>query len=284
MKQRAWSQKSIGQRAQGKGVKGFTLTEMLVAIAILAVMFTFLFVPMTQAFDNARRGRIMASLQNAADYALEWMVRELTQAVDILPQERVDANGRPLDLLDGEQGDDDSLSRLDFIARFPSEERVTAPLFQWRYQVITYYVRVADPSRPFQYMDAQQPANRRQIFRAQWEPNGTIAPEPTQQDAQGRWIVQGAWLMPDLSQLPQGQLISHNALTPADMDVADLRLMVERRTANDPRLRKPVAVVIELTLRQPTPGARIKEGNLNQTDAPSLFIRRRIRVVLPNVR
>ncbi len=212
------------------------------------------------------------------------MVRELTQAVDILPQERVDANGRPLDLLDGEQGDDDSLSRLDFIARFPSEERVTAPLFQWRYQVITYYVRVADPSCPFQYMDAQQPANRRQIFRAQWEPNGTIAPEPTQQDAQGRWIVQGAWLMPDLSQLPQGQLISHNALTPADMDVADLRLMVERRTANDPRLRKPVAVVIELTLRQPTPGARIKEGNLNQTDAPSLFIRRRIRVVLPNVR
>jgi prepilin-type N-terminal cleavage/methylation domain-containing protein len=39
----------------------FTLTELLVAIAILSIMFTLLFIPMTQAFDNARRGRIMAN-------------------------------------------------------------------------------------------------------------------------------------------------------------------------------------------------------------------------------
>jgi prepilin-type N-terminal cleavage/methylation domain-containing protein len=69
----------------------FTLTELLVAIAILSIMFTLLFIPMTQAFDNARRGRIMAELQNAADYALEIMVRELMQATEVLPQERLHA-------------------------------------------------------------------------------------------------------------------------------------------------------------------------------------------------
>jgi prepilin-type N-terminal cleavage/methylation domain-containing protein len=96
----------------------FTLTELLVAIAILSILFTLLFVPMTTAFDNARRGRIMSELQNAADYALEIMVRELTQATEVLPQERVDANspdpsGRnpslPLNLLDDlDSGDDDT--------------------------------------------------------------------------------------------------------------------------------------------------------------------------------
>ncbi len=266
-------------------VHAFTLTELLVAIAILSIMFTLLFIPMTQAFDNARRGRIMANLQNAADFALEWMVRELTQAVDVLPQERVSANGQPLNLLDEDDSpnDDDTFSRLDFIARFPDEEQVTAPPTRWSYQVITYYLRRADPTRPYQYMDALQPANRRQIFRAQWTPNPNNDPEPTQQDQQGRWIVQGAWLLPNLEQLGN-QLVSHNALTPADMDVSDLRFTVERRPAQDPRLRKPVAVVIELTIRQPTPGARIKGGNPNETDVPSLFIRRRVRVVLPNVR
>ncbi len=276
------------QRKWGSRVRqnAFTLTEMLVAIAILAIMFTLLFVPMTQAFDNARRGRILGNLQNAADYALEWMVRELTQAVDILPQERVDANGQPLNLLDDDDtpGDDDTLSRIDFVAHFPAEERVTAPPSSWSYQVITYYLRRADPSRPFQYMQTGTPPNRRQLFRAQWIPDPNTDPEPTQRDAQGRWVVQGAWLMPDFSQLPANRLISHNALTPADIDVADVRFIVERRPTPDPRLRKPVAVVIELTLRQPTPGARIKGGDPNVTDAPSLFLRRRVRVVLPNVR
>lgn len=262
-----------------------TLTELLVAIAILSIMFTLLFIPMTQAFDNARRGRIMANLQNAADFALEWMVRELTQAVDVLPQERISANGQPLNLLDDDDSlnDDDTFSRLDFIARFPDEDQVTAPPRSWSYQVITYYLRRSDPSRPYQYVDAAQPANRRQIFRAQWIPDPSSDPEPTQQDQRGRWIVQGAWLLPNLEQLVN-RLISHNALTPADMDVSDLRFTVERRPSQDPRLRKPVAVVIELTIRQPTPGARIKDANSNETDVPSLFIRRRVRVVLPNVR
>jgi hypothetical protein len=108
---------------------------------------------MTQAFDNARRGRIMANLQNAADFALEWIVRELTQAVDIMPQERVSANGQPLNLLDDDDSpnDDDTLSRLDFVARFPDEGKVTVPPSGWGYQVITYYLRRADPSRPYQH-------------------------------------------------------------------------------------------------------------------------------------
>ncbi|MFA0756797.1 MAG: hypothetical protein YPKNTGVA_002326 [Candidatus Fervidibacter sp.] len=277
----------------------FTLTELLVAIAILSIMFTLLFIPMTQAFDNARRGRIMSELQNAADYALEIMVRELTQATEVLPQERVDANSPdpsnplPLNLLDDlDSGDDDTLSRIDFVVRAVKDDRLTPQNYQQAYTVITYYLRRADPSRRFQYLDVGNfPANRRQIFRAHWQPqgtSGTVAPEPTARDAQGRWRVTDAWIMPDLSQLQpfnpqQGGLISHTALTPPDIDVADLRFTVERRPESDERDRKPIAVVIEMTLRKPTPGAKAKGNNPNETDVPSIFVRRRVRVVLPNV-
>jgi type II secretory pathway pseudopilin PulG len=277
---------------------------LLVAIAILSILFTLLFVPMTTAFDNARRGRIMSELQNAADYALEIMVRELTQATEVLPQERVeqvdDNRVNPLNLLDDlDSGDDDTLSRIDFVVRAVKDDRLTPQNYQQAYTVITYYLRRADPSRPFQYLDVGNfPANRRQIFRAHWQPQGTsdtVAPEPTERDEQGRWKVTGAWIMPDLSQLqpfdPQrGGLISHTALTPPDIDVADLRFTVERRPESDERDQKPVAVVIEMTLRKPTPGAKAKgnnpnetEINPNETDVPSIFVRRRVRVVLPNV-
>jgi prepilin-type N-terminal cleavage/methylation domain-containing protein len=281
----------------------FTLTELLVAIAILSILFTLLFVPMTTAFDNARRGRIMAELQNAADYALEIMVRELMQATEVLPQERVDANsGNPLNLLDDlDSGDDDTLSRIDFVVRAVKDDRLTPQNYQQAYTVITYYLRRADPSRHFRYLDVgDSPANRRQIFRAHWQPQGTdpknpVAPEPTDRDEQGRWKVTGAWIMPDLSQLQpfnpqQGGLLSHIALTPPDIDVADLRFTVERRPESDERDQKPVAVVIEMTLRKPTPGAKARrnnpnetEINPNETDVPSIFVRRRVRVVLPNV-
>jgi hypothetical protein len=79
-------------------------------------------------------------------------------------------------------------------------------------------------------------------------------------------------------------------LTPPDIDVADLRFTVERRPESDERDQKPVAVVIEMTLRKPTPGAKARrnnpnetEINPNETDVPSIFVRRRVRVVLPNV-
>lgn len=276
-------------------LNAFTLTELLVAIAILSIMFTLLFIPMTQAFDNARRGRIMAELQNASDYALEIMVRELVQAIEVMPQERVNQqNNQPLDLLDDATGDDDTLSRIDFVVRSVQGDTLSPLNWQQAYTVITYYVRRADPSRPLQYLDlAGQSPNRRQIFRAHWLQGSNIAPEPTMMQ-QGKWLVRGAWIMADLSQLPtanppQGGLISHNALTPPDIDVADLRFTIERRPEIDPREQKPNSVVIEMTLRKPTPGARAKRdpqtGNLlDETDVPSLFIRRRIRVVLQNVR
>ena len=280
---------SMGGRGFCRAKLAFTLTELLVAIAILSIMFTLLFIPMTQAFDNARRGRIMADLQNAADYALEIMVRELMQATEILPQERVDDSGNPLDLLDDAGGDDDTLSRIDFVVRAVQGDRLTPPNWPQTYTIITYYLRRSDPSRPFQYLEVGNArANRRQIFRAHWQPDPNLAPEPTQppqQDPQGRWIwiVTGAWLLADLSQLPPNRLISHNALTPADIDVADLRFTVERRPENDLRAQKPIAVVVEMTLRKPTPGARVKGNNPNETDVPSLFVRRRVRVVLQNV-
>ncbi|MFN3422206.1 MAG: type II secretion system protein J, partial [Armatimonadota bacterium] len=228
---------SMSNRALARS-SAFTLTELLVAIGILSIMFTLLFIPMTQAFDNARRGRIMAELQNAADYALEIMVRELIQAFDVMPQERVnEQTGQPLDLLDDASGDDDTPSRIDFVVRSVKGDTLSPGDWRYAYTVITYYIRRTDPSRPFQYMDGvnNQPANRRQIFRAHWRVDTNIAPEPQQRDALGRWRVSGAWIMPDLSGLPEdnppqnGGLISFNAITPPDIDVSDLRFTVERR-------------------------------------------------------
>jgi prepilin-type N-terminal cleavage/methylation domain-containing protein len=327
----------------------FTLTELLVAIAILSIMFTLLFIPMTQAFDNARRGRIMSELQNAADYALEIMVRELTQATEVLPQRRVHAEdhtytypsgrsilhrqGEPLNLLDdldrfqvsGNQlvgdpsnpnasSDDDTTARIDFVVRAVQGDRLTPQNWQ-HYTVLTYYLRRSDPSRPFQYLEVgNAPANRRQIFRAHWQPDPNPSTEPQPELDQnnrptGRWLVRDGWALEDFSifQLPDPRnpnpanylqpspspntrLISHTALTPPDIDVADLRFTVERRPESDERDRKPVAVVIEMTLRKPTPGAKARrnnpnetEINPNETDVPSIFVRRRVRVVLPNV-
>jgi prepilin-type N-terminal cleavage/methylation domain-containing protein len=326
----------------------FTLTELLVAIAILSIMFTLLFIPMTQAFDNARRGRIMSELQNAADYALEIMVRELTQATEVLPQGRVHAEdhtytypsgrrilhrqGEPLNLLDdldrfqwlgnrleddddpnipsdpNASSDDDTLARIDFVVRAVKDDRLTPQNYQRAYTVITYYLRRADPSRRFQYLDVGNfPANRRQIFRAHWQPDPNPSTEPQPELDQndrptGRWLVRDGWALEDFSifQLPDPRnpnpanylqpspspntrLISHTALTPPDIDVADLRFTVERRPESDERDQKPIAVVIEMTLRKPTPGAKAKGNNPNETDVPSLFVRRRVRVVLPNV-
>jgi prepilin-type N-terminal cleavage/methylation domain-containing protein len=316
----------------------FTLTELLVAIAILSIMFTLLFIPMTQAFDNARRGRIMAELQNAADYALEIMVRELMQATEVLPQERLHAEdhtytypsgrsilhrrGEPLNLLDDldrfqwlgnrledddpnilkdpdASFDDDTLARIDFVVRAVKDDRLTP---QSQQQVITYYLRRNDPSRPLQYLDVGNfPANRRQIFRAHWQPDPNMEPQPELDQSghpTGRWLVRDGWALEDFSilQLPLNQrqnyltpspiatFISHTALTPPDIDVADLRFTVERRPESDERDRKPVAVVIEMTLRKPTPGAKARRNNPNETDVPSLFVRRRVKVVLQNVR
>jgi prepilin-type N-terminal cleavage/methylation domain-containing protein len=293
----------------------FTLTELLVAIAILSIMFTLLFIPMTQAFDNARRGRIMSELQNAADYALEIMVRELMQATEVLPQERLHAEdhtytypsgwrivhqqGEPLNQIDDlDSGDDDTLSRIDFIVRAVKDDRLTP---QSQQQVITYYLRRNDPSRPLQYLDVGNfPANRRQIFRAHWQPDPNMEPQPELDQSgrpTGRWLVRDGWALEDFSilQLPLNQrqnyltpspiatFISHTALTPPDIDVADLRFTVERRPESDERDQKPVAVVIEMTLRKPTPGAKARRNNPNETDVPSIFVRRRVRVVLPNV-
>jgi hypothetical protein len=312
-------------------------------------MFTLLFIPMTQAFDNARRGRIMSELQNAADYALEIMVRELTQATEVLPQRRVHAEdhtytypsgrsilhrqGEPLNLLDdldrfrwrgnrlededddpnilrdpNASSDDDTLARIDFVVRAVKDDRLTPQNYQQAYTVITYYLRRADPSRRFQYLDVGNfPANRRQIFRAHWQPDPNPSTEPQPELDQndrptGRWLVRDGWALEDFSifQLPDPRnpnpanylqpspspntrLISHTALTPPDIDVADLRFTVERRPESDERDQKPVAVVIEMTLRKPTPGAKAKGNNPNETDVPSLFVRRRVKVVLPNV-
>jgi hypothetical protein len=270
---------------------------------------------MTTAFDNARRGRIMSELQNAADYALEIMVRELMQATEVLPQERLHAEdhtytypsgwrivhqqGEPLNQIDDlDSGDDDTLSRIDFIVRAVKDDRLTP---QSQQQVITYYLRRNDPSRPLQYLDVGNfPANRRQIFRAHWQPDPNMEPQPELDQSgrpTGRWLVRDGWALEDFSilQLPLNQrqnyltpspiatFISHTALTPPDIDVADLRFTVERRPESDERDQKPVAVVIEMTLRKPTPGAKAKGNNPNETDVPSIFVRRRVRVVLPNV-
>lgn len=295
---------------QGSKKRGITLTELLVTIAILAVLFTLLFIPMSQAIDQARRGRIIADLHKAADYALEIMTRELRQSVEILPQRRIHKEshtyeygtltvtheaGTPLNALDEDLlPDDDHLARIDFVVRVVREDRIflpPVPVQAGAYIVTTYYVRRSKPHRSFRYLAGREKENRRQIFRAQWQPvPGT---EPTDADFDpntGYWRVSDGWILEDfdldkdrdgqigedpidfrdndgdrridedplkVTPPPSIQIFSHNALTPPDVDVEDLQFIVER----DLETGRPRSVVIVLKLRKPTPGAKTRDDD-----------------------
>jgi prepilin-type N-terminal cleavage/methylation domain-containing protein len=64
---------------------GFTLTELLVALAIMVILFALLFAPMMAGLDWVSTGRANVGLQDACRYAMEQVRRELGEAVYVFP-------------------------------------------------------------------------------------------------------------------------------------------------------------------------------------------------------
>jgi prepilin-type N-terminal cleavage/methylation domain-containing protein len=67
------------------GRRGFTLVEVLVALAIMVVLFSLLFAPMMAGLDWVSTGKANVNLQNAARFAMEQIRRELGDAVFVAP-------------------------------------------------------------------------------------------------------------------------------------------------------------------------------------------------------
>lgn len=81
---------------------GFTLTEILVALAIMVILFALLFAPMMAGLDWVTTGRANVNLQDACRLAMEQMRREIGEAVYVHPTPGVDFSGA-----DGTWGTDD---------------------------------------------------------------------------------------------------------------------------------------------------------------------------------
>ncbi len=81
---------------------GFTLTEILVALAIMVILFALLFAPMMVGLDWVTTGRANVNLQDACRLAMEQMRREISEAVYVHPTPGVDFSGA-----DGTWGTDD---------------------------------------------------------------------------------------------------------------------------------------------------------------------------------
>src|SRR5687768_16888890 len=78
----------IGKR---KSAAGFTLTELLVVVAITIIMMGLLLGPLSQTFNLTSRGRTMIAAQDNARAALAQITRDLQDAMFIY-------DGLPLNL------------------------------------------------------------------------------------------------------------------------------------------------------------------------------------------
>lgn len=65
--------------------RGFTLVEMMVAVALFAVLMIVVFVPLTQAARFLSVGRTRAGLQQSADQTMSQLQRDLQRAIYVYP-------------------------------------------------------------------------------------------------------------------------------------------------------------------------------------------------------
>ncbi len=67
------------------GRRGFTLVEILVVLVILVLLFGLLFMPMMTGLELARLGRVQTHMQDSVREAMEWVRRDLSDAVYVYP-------------------------------------------------------------------------------------------------------------------------------------------------------------------------------------------------------
>ncbi|MCC6442314.1 MAG: type II secretion system protein [Armatimonadetes bacterium] len=77
----SWAEKVICMKNRLRYERGFTLVEMLVVIAITAILFGLIFGPLVQSFNLTRQANTQVEAQDAARIALDQVTRELGDAM-----------------------------------------------------------------------------------------------------------------------------------------------------------------------------------------------------------
>ena len=228
-----------------------TIIEVLVALALLAIIFALVFLPFTKSLELMRRARAMGALESAMALAMRQMEQELNNARIIYRQ-------REIDLLDGESGDDDRYGRLDFVV---VDSQAPTPLTPSS-RVITYYGRTRFPDKPFSLKPAT--LNPRVLYRAEyWADQFTAQRNPT------------TWYSSNLEPWIDQHGGTHNAITPLDgTDLAELHFHIDTTT-------QPMSIVIDMTLQRYDPVKKFERDPATGKTRPAMLrLRRKKRVWL----
>ena len=160
--------------------RGFTLLEVLVTLALMAIMLAIVFVPLNSAFNIFQIGNSRNDLQLATRQTLSQLDSDLRKAVYVFPNstlpgvtDKAPFNGAPY--FKGAACDDtnrvSNVGRIDMLLPLHDDEifpvpspapngSVVSPL-RPAYYLVTYYVRLAEPTKAYDAL-----SNPLYLFRA----------------------------------------------------------------------------------------------------------------------
>lgn len=258
---------NFAQKFENRSDKsGMTLIEILVALALLSVIFGLIILPFTKSFDLVRRARVSSSLESAMMIALRQIERDISEARIIFLMKS------PYDLQDGENGDDDSTGRIDII---PNNQdlfvKLGTPLIPQE-RIIAYYGKFRDPTKQLS-MDPKM-LNLRVLYRGEIELDRDKDGKYDDPDGDGKY---GEDLNDRLdndsdSKVDEDQPILENAITPFDgTDLAGLRFHYDNATRS---------IIADIKLQKIDPSVRAVRMPDGKIQPALLIIRRQIRIPL----
>ena len=168
---------------------GFTLIEVMVALAILSLLLVILFVPLNLGVSMTQIGTANADTQQAAQTTMNRIVKELQRASFVFPNQRMvgitdqapytnnlpagsiaapyyQIKGTNTDACDLNQPEDraENTSRLDFLLPRIDEDPTISDRRTKGYSIVSYYARREDPTKPAANYDAE--TNQLGLYRA----------------------------------------------------------------------------------------------------------------------
>ena len=158
--------------------RGFTLIEVMVALAILSLLLVILFVPLNLGVNMTQIGTANADTQQAAQTTMNRIVKELSPATFVFPNQRMvgitdkapytnntktgESIGYPFYQANGTNADAcsgltpvENTSRLSFLLPRIDEDSTVTDRRANSYSIVTYYARREDPTAVAAKYDAE---------------------------------------------------------------------------------------------------------------------------------